>query len=240
MEQTKWVAEEGKDLTEELKVVNGLFPEASATDETIVKQVKEDLKNHDSLSIVIKNASLKEEERVQTLNAKYFNLKPRTRLRSTLEVEMKLIHNPRSRNEYFGKIVIVNGSFSEENIQVSKDWHFSENENFIDLQGNAGCIPERFCINKQAYSENENGSVSKYLQADEVFMYIKETEVMPELNQIKKSLQSYREQTKFLQNINESMMFSNKRLQEDLEEKDTDYQKILLISKDILKEKRAI
>ena len=35
-------------------------------------------------------------------------------------------------------------------------------------------------------------------------------------------------------------MIANKRLREDLEEKETDYQKILLIYKDILKEKRAI
>ena len=35
-------------------------------------------------------------------------------------------------------------------------------------------------------------------------------------------------------------MTANKRLREDLEEKKTDYQKLFLISKDILKEKRAI
>ena len=132
-EQSEHIVEEVKDFTKEPKVLNSLFPEASATDETIVKQVKEDLKNPDSLSIVIKNANVKEEERVWILNAKDISLKPRTRLRSRLEAEMKLIHNPRSRNEYFGKIVIVNDSFSEENIQVSKDWHCSENENFIDL-----------------------------------------------------------------------------------------------------------
>ena len=63
---------------------------------------------------------------------------------------------------------------------------------------------------------------------------------MPELNQIKKSLQSYKEHTKFLQKINENLMTATKILREDLEEKETDYQKLLLISKDILKEKRAI
>ena len=62
---------------------------------------------------------------------------------------MKLMHSPRRRNEDFIKLVVVNDSFSEENIQVSKDWHFSENENFIDLQGNARCIPEIFCINNK-------------------------------------------------------------------------------------------
>ena len=35
-------------------------------------------------------------------------------------------------------------------------------------------------------------------------------------------------------------MTSNKSLREDLEEKDADYQKLLSISKDILKEKRTI
>ena len=99
-----------------------------------------------------------------------------------MEAEMKLIHNPRGRNEDFGKLVIINDSFNEENIHVSKEWHYSENENFIDLQGNSGCISERFCMNKQSYSENENGSVSKSMQEDEVLMDVKETEVVPELN----------------------------------------------------------
>ena len=35
-------------------------------------------------------------------------------------------------------------------------------------------------------------------------------------------------------------MIANKRLREDLEEKEADYQKIFIISKDILKNKRAI
>ena len=65
-------------------------------------------------------------------------------------------------------------------------------------------------------------------------------EIAPELNQIKKSLQTYKEQTKFLQSINEKLITANKRLREDLEEKEADYQKLLSISKDILKEKRAI
>ena len=35
-------------------------------------------------------------------------------------------------------------------------------------------------------------------------------------------------------------MVANKRLREDLEDKETEYQKLLIISKDILREKRAI
>ena len=66
--------------------------------------------------MVIKNVNSKEEERIQVLNTKGISLKPRTRLRSRMEAEMKLIHNPRGRNEDFGKLVIVNDSFSEESI----------------------------------------------------------------------------------------------------------------------------
>ena len=68
----------------------------------------------------------------------------------------------------------------------------------------------------------------------------KAIEIALELNQIKNSLQTYKEQTKFLQSINENLMTANKRLREDLEEKEADYQKLLSISKDILKEKRTI
>ena len=65
-------------------------------------------------------------------------------------------------------------------------------------------------------------------------------EISLELNQVKKSLQTYKEQTRFLQNINEKLMTANKRLREDLEDKKVDYQKLLSIFKDILKEKRTI
>ena len=151
---------------------------------------------------------------------------------------MELIHNPRGRNEDCGELVIVNDSFNEETMHASKEQYCLENENSIDLQGISGCIAEMFCTNKQVYSEN--CSVSKSIQEDEVLMNEKAIEIAPELNQIKKSLQTYKEQTKFLQSINEKLMTTNKRLREDLEEKETDYQKLLSISKYILKEKRAI
>ena len=41
-------------------------------------------------------------------------------------------------------------------------------------------------------------------------------EINPELNQFKKSLQTYKEKTRFLQNINEKLMIANKSLREDL------------------------
>ena len=86
----------------------------------------------------------------------------------------------------------------------------------------------------------EDCSISKLPQEYEVLMKEKAIEITPELNQIKKSLQTYKEQTRFLQNINEKLMTANKILREDLEEKEANYQKLLSISKDILKEKRTI
>ena len=74
---------------------------------------------------------------------------------------------------------------------------------------------------------SEDCSVSKFPQEDEVLMKEKAIEIAPELNQIKKSLQTYKEQTKFLQNINEKLMTANKRLREELEEKEVDYQNLL-------------
>ena len=70
-----------------------------------------------------------------------------------MEAEMELVHNSRGRNKDCGELVIVNDSFSEENIHVSKEQYCVENENFIDLQGISRCIPEVFCTSKQVYSE---------------------------------------------------------------------------------------
>ena len=62
-------------------------------------------------------------------------------------------------------------------------------------------------------------------------------EISLELSQVRKSLQTYKKQTRYLQDINEKLMVANKRLREDLEDKETEYQKLLIISKDILREK---
>ena len=65
-------------------------------------------------------------------------------------------------------------------------------------------------------------------------------EISPELSQCRKSLQTYQEQTRYLQDINEKLMVANKRLRKDLEDKEAEYQKLLMVSKDVLREKRAI
>ena len=67
-----------------------------------------------------------------------------------------------------------------------------------------------------------------------------EVNVNSELSQYQRSLQTYKEQTKYLQDINEKLLVANKRLREDMEEKEVAFQKLLMVSRNILKEKRAM
>ena len=90
------------------------------------------------------------------------------------------------------KIVMINDSFSEETVHTSKGQYCLDNENVIDVQGIAGSILEIFCTNKQVCSEN--CLASRVPQEDEVLMKEEAIEIAPELNQIKKSLQTYKEQ----------------------------------------------
>ena len=175
---------------------------------------------------MLKNITSKNEAHDQLLKSENIDVKPRTRLRRKLQAEMKSAH------EDCEEIMMIDDDFSEETVHTSKGQYCSDNEKFIDVQGVAGSIPEIFCTNKQVCSED--CLASSIPQEDEVLMKEEAIEITPELNQIKKYLQTYKEQTNFLQNINEKLMTANKRLREDLEEKDVDYQKLLSISKDIL------
>ena len=89
------------------------------------------------------------------------------------------------------------------------------------MQGVAGSIPEAFCTDKQ--DNPDNGSASKGLQEEGVHIREEDLEISPELSQCRKSLQTYQEQTRYLQDINEKLMVANKRLHEDLEDKETEY-----------------
>ena len=111
---------------------------------------------------------------------------------------MELVH------EDCEEIVMINDSFSKETVHTSKGQYCLDDEKFIDIQGVVGSIPEIFYTNKQVCSEY--CSVLKLPQVDEVLMKEEYIKITPELNQIKKSLQTYKEQTKFLQSINEKLM----------------------------------
>ena len=131
--------------------------------------------------------------------------------------------------------MIIEDEFSEDTVNTIEDKQSKNVEEFIDLQGLEGVIPDRFCTGEQDKLEDD----SKLQNLSEGKEDIKEEEINinSELNQCQRSLQIYKEQTKYLQDINENLLVANKRLREDMEEKEAAFQKLLMVSRNILKEK---
>ena len=75
---------------------------------------------------------------------------------------------------------------------------------------------------------------------EDIMVDIDESNLIPELTQIRKYMISYRKKNDYFHEMNENLMLSNKRLREDLEEEEADYQKLVNIAKDILKKKRDL
>ena len=136
------------------------------------------------------------------------------------------------------EVVIIEDAASEGTINTVEDKHSENMEEFIDRQGVAGAIPEMFCTNKQ--NNFDEGSISRTVPEEGDCSREEDLDITPELGQCQISLQTYKEQTRYLQDINEKLMVANKRLQEDREEKEAEFQKNLMVSRNILKEKRAM
>ena len=185
-------------------------------------------KNPEKLSNMLKSISSKKKICKQLCKED----KPRTRLRKKMQIE------ERTTQEGDRDVVVIEDAASEGTLHTARDQYCEDMEKFIDMQGVAGSIPVVFYTDKQ--DNFDEGSVSKSLHKEGGHIREEDLEISPELNQCKRSLQTYKEQTKYLQDINEKLMVANKRLREDMEDKEAEYQKLLVISKDILREKRAI
>ena len=136
------------------------------------------------------------------------------------------------------EVMIIEDAASEGTINTIEDKHSENMEEFIDMQGVAGAIPEIFCTGE--HNKLEEGSKLKSLSEEKDGMKEEDVDVTSELGQCQRSLQTYKEQTKYLQDINEKLLVANKRLREDMEEKEAEFQKVLMVSRNILKEKRAM
>ena len=60
-----------------------------------------------------------------------------------------------------------------------------------------------------------------------------------EVELLKKSLQYLKEKNMYLNDSNEKLMIANRRLWEDLEEIDANYQELITVSKEFFRRKRA-
>ena len=77
----------------------------------------------------------------------------------------------------------------------------------------------------------EDGSGSKPLEDEEAPVQFDVIESYSEVEVLKKSLQSFKEQNIYLNDSNKKLMIANRRLPEDFEESYTNYQELISISK---------
>ena len=79
--------------------------------------------------------------------------------------------------------------------------------------------------------KSEEDSSSNPLENEETHIQFDVLESYSEVEVLKKYLQSFKEQNRYLNDSNEKIMISNRRLCEDLEEIDTSYQELISVSK---------
>ena len=60
-----------------------------------------------------------------------------------------------------------------------------------------------------------------------------------EVEVLNKSLQYFKEKNRYLNDSNEKLMIAKRKLREDLEEIDANYQELITVSKEVLQRKRA-
>jgi len=159
--------------------------------------------------------------------------KPRTRMKEKLQKDEEGTTQASAK-----EVMIIEDSASQDTVNTVEDKHSENMEEFIEIQGVAGAIPERFCTGE--HNKLEEGSKLQSLPEEKDDMQEEDVDVTSELSQCQRSLQTYKEQTKYLQDINEKLLVANKRLREDMEEKEAAFQKLLMVSRNILKEKRAM
>ena len=95
-------------------------------------------------------------------------------------------------------------------------------------------VIKEVCKGKQKVVELEVGTCSKPLDIDEDTAHLEMMKSVSEVEVLKKSLQSFKEQNKYLNDSNEKLMIANRRLREDLEEIDANYQELVTVSKEAL------
>ena len=132
--------------------------------------------------------------------------KPRTRLRRKLEIEI----SPNIIED--SELVIIEESMSKDKVQLINEEQVAEGEKFVELQGRDEHILELFCTSKQNYDEKKIDLGLKSVQKEEIMVDTDEADVIPELVHMRKFMVSYKEQNKYLQDLNENLMLANKRL----------------------------
>ena len=116
--------------------------------------------------------------------------KPRTRLREKMQMEERTVQ------EGDQEVVVIEDAASERTIHTVKEKYCENMEEFIDMQGIAGSIPAMFCTDEQ--NKLDEGSKLRNMPEERDCMREEDMDIPPELGQCKISLQTYKEQTRYL------------------------------------------
>ena len=116
--------------------------------------------------------------------------KPRTRLREKMQMEERTVQ------EGDKEVVVIEDAASEGTVHTAEDKYCEKMEEFIDMHGEAGIIPAMFCTDEQ--NKLNEGSISRNLPEERDYRREEDLDISPELGQCKRSLQTYKEQTRYL------------------------------------------
>ena len=120
-------------------------------------------------------------------------------------------------------MVVIEKSIRNDKVQPINEEQVSEGGTFVELQGRAEHIPKIFSTRKQNYDKKEMDTGLASIQKEDIMVGTDESNLIPKLTQIRKFMISYKKQNEYLHELNENLMLSNKRMREDLEEKEVDY-----------------
>ena len=90
---------------------------------------------------------------------------------------------------------------------------------------------EEVCKGKHKVVEFEIGTCSKQSDAEEGPSHQEVMESLSEIKVLKKSLQYFKEQNRYLNDSSEKLMIANRRLREYMEDIDANYQELIIVYK---------
>ena len=187
--------------------------------------------------------------------------RPKTRATNKLKLNMKRILNPKLQKE---KITVIEDSSSEENNEseenLSPQQNYSQEDHLLSsglIQGNhegsekqvtrikeQGMTSEDLFVEEEMKDRKEEDSIFKNLNIPWLSNHDStlhgEVHMDSEVENLRKNLQQHKSQIYFLNETNDKMVMTNRRLREYLEDINAHYQDVIAVSKEALKRKREI
>ena len=185
----------------------------------------------------------------------------KTRIKNKLRLNMKKILNPKLRKE---TITEIEDSLTKEDTEDEEDLNsqqvYIEEENSMLLESSPGIDkvleePNTFSIEQGVSSEvpvvqekikyrGEDDLIFKKIDipwlSDKTSTLYGGMQIDSETKNVKKTMNKYKYQIGFLSETNDGLVMTNRILREDLDDINTHYQELIVVSKEALKRKRQV